>query len=62
MKYKVIKRLYDPFESRRIFPGEFIEISQNNLKCYKGYIEIPKEKEEPTIEEKAKPKKKSGGK
>jgi len=59
MKYKVMKRFYDPFLNRRVMPGETVEIQEKYLKGYTPYIEASEPKEKAIIE---KPKKKRGDK
>lgn len=42
MRYKVIKKLYCPILARRVEKGEEIEVKDEHLESYKGYIEKPK--------------------
>lgn len=38
--YKAIKKFYCPFSKKRISPGEFIEIPEQYLSSYQGYVGI----------------------
>ena len=53
MVHKVIKRLYDPFLKRWVFPGEMLEITNERMDTYRPYIiETLKPVEEPIKVEK----------
>ena len=40
MKRKVIKKFYDPFQKKRIYPGEIVEIAEEYLEGYRPYVEV----------------------
>jgi hypothetical protein len=59
MKYKTLKPLYCPLSQRRITPGEYIEIPEQHLQSYKGFVEIIETATiEPVVEVAIKPKSK----
>ena len=53
MKYKVIKKFYDPLEKRRMGLGDMVEVADEHLEAYKPYIEIPGAPKEKVVEKKA---------
>jgi hypothetical protein len=66
LKYIVTKKFYDPFEQKRKYPNEIIDIPDKYLDGYKPYvrqINTSKVEEEVVIKEpKTKGRKKSGDK
>lgn len=53
MKYKVIKKFFDPFMQKRMAPGDTVEVADKHLDAYKECIEIPGAPKEKEIEQKA---------
>jgi hypothetical protein len=58
MKYKAIKKFYDPIGQKRVAAGEIVEIPEKYLEAYAPYIQDiekpmpePVEIKAPTIEE-----------
>lgn len=64
MKYRVIKKFYDPFLCRRVEVNEYVDVKDEHLEGYKGYVEIIKnviEVNKVDVEFKKEPKKKMRG-